>query len=413
MSAKVRLINGKGDWGATPPTGATDADLSHIVNDIIDSGGVLDVSGGDGLVEESGTPGMHVQVAAGTIYVENSAWTQNSFEPKVYQVVRDSATTNVSISSNPSGSTRIDLICQKIDKVTTPNDDADNVCPIVVVAGTPGSGVPATPSNHEVLAQVTVASGETSITNSEITDVRRQILFSVSGDDWKQYGTIPTSGTLDDPSFQLVFAGVDLTSIISLGMKVRYTQGTVKYGIVTKISFSTNTTMTIYGGTDYDLVSTGTTAITEFYYSTSKAPYGFPMDPAKWTETYRDTTDRTQTSPVSGTWYNPGSQSLVVPIGVWRLWYQATIQANTTSAPAVHSTLSDANNTESDVDFTDFTQASATATLDFGAFRQKIVALTTKSTRYLNAKVSGTATQLIFTNGTYGPSIIKAECVYL
>lgn len=181
MAARIRLINGKGDWTDVPPTGATDADLSHIVNDIISNGGVVDLAGGDCLVEESGTPGMHVKVAAGTVYVENAAWSQNSFEPRVYQVVRDSETTNVSISSNPSGSTRIDVICQKIDKVTTPDDDASNVCPIVVVAGTPGAGVPATPSNHEALAQVTVVSGETSITNSEIADVRREMALGSVG----------------------------------------------------------------------------------------------------------------------------------------------------------------------------------------------------------------------------------------
>lgn len=172
--AKLRLINGKGDYTSDPPTGATAGDLYHMANDFIDQEGVLHVDT-DCIVTQSGTPGMSVQVAPGIIYVENSSWSEDSEEPRFFQVVRDSIASGVSISSNPSGSTRIDLICQEIDKITTPNDDADNVVPITVVEGTPGAGVPATPADHYVLAQVSVASGATSITNGNITDVREQI----------------------------------------------------------------------------------------------------------------------------------------------------------------------------------------------------------------------------------------------
>ena len=175
MSKKVSLIQGKGDWQADPPTGASDHDLMHIINDFFEDGGVLDLVNGDFLVEQSDTPGMHVKVGAGTIYVPNSSWVKNSWEPKFYRVISDAEETGIAIASNASGQTRIDLICQKIDKITAPNDDADNVCPIVVVAGTPGSGAPAVPNDHEVLAEVEVADGETSITTAEITDRRRQI----------------------------------------------------------------------------------------------------------------------------------------------------------------------------------------------------------------------------------------------
>lgn len=173
--AKVRIINGKGDWGAEPPTGADDHDLQTFADDFIAQGGVLFEEDGSALVTQSGTPGMSVQVAKGVIYVPNSSWTENSAEPKFYIVVRDAITVAVPITSNPAGSTRIDLVCQQIDKITTPNDDADNVCPITVVAGTPGGGIPSTPNDYEVLAQVSVPSGATSITNANITDARRRV----------------------------------------------------------------------------------------------------------------------------------------------------------------------------------------------------------------------------------------------
>jgi hypothetical protein len=143
-----------------------------------------------------------------------------------------------------------------------------------------------------------------------------------SGGDWKNYTAVtPTSGTLDDPSFELTFAGVDLTTTIYPGMRIKLTQGTEKFFIVTKMAFSTNTTMTLYGGTDYDLVSTGTTAVTAFAYSSATAPAGFPMNPDKWTVKTTKTTDTSKASPVQNTWYysDMGSINISAPIGVWKV----------------------------------------------------------------------------------------------
>lgn len=174
MSRITRLINGKGDWNDTPPTGASDADLYQMANDFVVQGGVIDLDGGDALVTQSDTPGLSVVVAPGIIYVPNSTWEENTNEPKFYQVVGDTEETLV-ISSNSSGSTRVDLVAQKIDKITTPNDDASNVSPLVIVEGTPGDGEPALPDDHELLAVVTVEDGATEITNDDIEDRRRQV----------------------------------------------------------------------------------------------------------------------------------------------------------------------------------------------------------------------------------------------
>lgn len=174
MSRTVRLINGKGDWEATPPTGATDADLYQLSNDFIPHGGVVDLDGGDALVEEKDTPGFGVKVRKGTIYVPNSSWIQNSTEPKFYQVVGD-IDEDIAVSTNSSGDERIDLIAQKIDKVTAPNDDADNVGPLVVIPGTPGAGAPALPNNHELLATLTLPDGYAAVTTAMIEDNRRQV----------------------------------------------------------------------------------------------------------------------------------------------------------------------------------------------------------------------------------------------
>lgn len=175
MSKKISIIGGKGDWEATPPTGASDHDLYHVLNDFYEGGGVLDLAGGDFEVTESLTPGMTVIVKMGTIFVPNSSWSKNSWEPKFYRIISDSDEEAIAIANNASGQIRTDLVCQSVDKVTEPNDDASNVCPIVVFQGTPGSGAPAVPDDMEVLAEIEVADGTSSITNAEITDRRRQI----------------------------------------------------------------------------------------------------------------------------------------------------------------------------------------------------------------------------------------------
>ena len=189
MAGRIRIINGKGDWGATPPTGADDHDLQSFSNDFVASGGVLRPEAGELLVEEQDTPNMGVKVAPGIVYVDNSSWTSTSFEPQYYVVTRD-AEELLDISSNPSGQTRYDMICQSIDKVTTPDDTASNVCDLVVVEGTPGETELTIPNDYELLAVVEVVDGATSITNAEILDYRRRVFVHPSATNAGIYGNL-------------------------------------------------------------------------------------------------------------------------------------------------------------------------------------------------------------------------------
>lgn len=170
---RIRLINGKGDWNATPPTGASDADLYQIANDFIVQGGVINKKGGHALVTELDTPGYGVKVAKGIIYVPNSSWIEGADEPKFYQVLADDE--EIDVSTNSSGDVRVDLVAQKIDKITAPNDEATNVSPLVIIEGTPGEGAPALPNDHELLATLTLPDGFAAVDNSMIVDNRRQV----------------------------------------------------------------------------------------------------------------------------------------------------------------------------------------------------------------------------------------------
>lgn len=237
---------------------------------------------------------------------------------------------------------------------------------------------------------------------------------------WISYSTVtPTRASADDPTYVLTFAGVDLTSTISVGMKVKFTQNsTVRYGIVTAISFSTDTTLTLYGGTDYDVDDTATYAISAFNYSTEKAPVGFPLDPSKWTVTTTDTSDRQQTSPVQNTWYNLGSINIVVPIGSWRTSYQCAPSPlyNTNTSANQYVTLSTANNSESDSDFTVFSYsggASGNIRHDMPIFKEKFLSLASKTTYYLNSKTDNTSQTQLNLRNSIQKTIIRAVCAYL
>lgn len=204
----------------------------------------------------------------------------------------------------------------------------------------------------------------------------------------------------------------DVTGKYSPGMRVKYTQTSVKYGIITTTgSYSGGATnITIYGGTDYTLANA---AISANNYSVVKAPFGFPLSPDKWTETFSDGTDRTQASPVAGTWYNLGTATLSIPIGVWHVSYMVQ-PYSATGGKQVNVTLSTANNSASDTDFSASAYIDTTANLITNVFREKVITLASKTSYFLNtsAPQSGTATIGNY-NGSGGKAFIRARCAYL
>lgn len=236
-------------------------------------------------------------------------------------------------------------------------------------------------------------------------------MFSNISDGWIDTGETWTYASADSPTFKATISG-NKTSKYSVGMKVKLTQTTVKYFFITAISYSSGTgltTVTLYGGTDYTLTSA---AISGVYYSMYKSPYAFPMNPDKWSVLVTDTTQRTQSSPTAGTWYNLGSISIIIPIGLWEISLDATPQtiygSNIINA---FSTLSTANNSESDIDFTIYCAGYgyAVATLK----KRKILNLTAKTTYYLNEKTSVSSTTSLDLRSDLSKTNIRALCAYL
>lgn len=237
-------------------------------------------------------------------------------------------------------------------------------------------------------------------------------------------GWLPLSATLayssaDSPTF-IATTSADLTSFIGPGDKIWLTQAGSLYFIVTAI---TATTITLYGGTGYTLTNA---AITLPYFSKERSPIGFPLAPSSWTQQLVDTNINTKATPVSGTWYNPGSLSLVIPIGVWNVSYQVTHGGDGVGGTGDQSlilltTLSTANNSSSDADWQARAQIGASVAvsgdflLDATEFRFKEIALAAKATYFLNAQtLTSSVSEIYFRgNNSGGSTIIRAVSAYL
>lgn len=218
----------------------------------------------------------------------------------------------------------------------------------------------------------------------------------------------------DAPTF-IISINADMTGILSAGMRLKLTQTTVKYFIVTAVgSYSGGVTLvTVYGGTDYTLANA---AISSTYYSSNKAPIGFPLDPSKWTVSTTDTRALSQANPVQNTWYNMGSLSISVPIGCWYLSYDTNIGIDKGSAGeiVVSSTLSTANNTESDPSMTGELAGLSIIFINGDILRSCTVNLATKTSYYLNVRTIKASMADLYRDA-YGntTTIISATCAYL
>jgi hypothetical protein len=240
---------------------------------------------------------------------------------------------------------------------------------------------------------------------------------AIPNDGWIAITATGTSGTLDAPSFEISF-NADMTGLIGLGHKIKITQTTTKYFIVTKVGAYSGgaTVITCYGGTDYTLVATATTAITNPFYSTVKAPFGFPLTQSKWTVEVTDSTTRSQATPTGGTWYNINNTSISVPIGVWN--HITSVLATTDKAAAgnldVYCTLSTANNSASDASSTRKIAVRATSVyLESSLILASTISVTSKTTYYLNTKTDANTVANIYNNNTAQNLSIKLICAYL
>ncbi len=240
---------------------------------------------------------------------------------------------------------------------------------------------------------------------------------SGGGDGWTSNSNTWSYSSADSPTF-VISVNADMTALIGVGDRIKLTQTTVKYFIVTAVgAYSAGATLiTVYGGTDYTLANA---AISSPYYSHAKSPFGFPLSPDKWTVVATNTSDATKNNPTQNVWYGGANawdsgtaSSISAPIGAWRVSFFAGLQVVlSASSPGGRITLSTSNNSESDTDITVPTLAAGNYI--FPASRWKIKSFATKTTLYLLSLTVDTGVTYLINKGSQATTTIKLECAYL
>lgn len=258
--------------------------------------------------------------------------------------------------------------------------------------------------------------------------------FSAEGTDKKitytnllATGWIPSGGTwtyssVDDPT-GVVTVNADLTGVLSAGMRIKMTNGgNTIYGIISKTPTESGGTTTVTFLHEIDpsdsqaLHLLADSAITNVYYSTQKAPFGFPLERNKWQVKATDTTLREQATPAQNTWYNLGSFLLSIPIGNWEVSYNACVGGDDASdiEQEMEITLSTANNSASDSDFTGYVKGKSVLKFYGAVTRDKVLTLSSKTPYYLNERTRTSGHDAIYLrNNDQHNAVIKADCSYL
>lgn len=208
----------------------------------------------------------------------------------------------------------------------------------------------------------------------------------------------------------------DLTDTYYASLRFRAKQGgAYEYFIVHLVEYSAGVTeLTLFGGTDGTLTDT---TITDTAFSPVRFPKGFPISEDSWAIEHRDSTYNTQTTPSAVTWYNVGSLSLSIPVGLWNVKYRvsASIQDTSGTSLTIYATLSTANNSESDSNFTSYfgiNGASGNLILAAWFSEEKIISLSQETTYYLNVQTLNSTVEEISLGKTGVPRIIRAVSEY-
>lgn len=256
--------------------------------------------------------------------------------------------------------------------------------------------------------------GGTGGDTEELTAAMAMLIIAVEGG-WVGAGetwTYASGAGTNSGTFTI--AGVDLTGKYAAGMKVKFTQTTVKYAFITKVAFSTDTTITIYLGTDYTIANA---AISANYHSIQKAPFGFPLNPAKWALTTTSTTNRSTTSAT----YATLTDSLVVPIGDWIIEFKAFLYqssaATTNSNGEVILSTDGSTLTNPALSMGNIKRSGTAATTSANGstgFAKDYVSLAASTTFLMMGKVNSGADAInVYNTNVLTSTVIKAICAYL
>lgn len=208
----------------------TDFVSEGVVGSLGNTSGVAPATGGFA-VNAQGTPDMTVAVTSGVAYVTGTPSSQNS---QTFRVI-NTASANVTISANSSGSTKYDwvYIALNATNLNNPNSAGDNVATLTTSRSSSAASDDGTPPTYGFpLAVVTVANGASSITNGNIRDVRTGVALN-TGTSNSSTGWVALTGSLTTATGYNkgnkeydITSSTDLSSVLSKGMRLKVTRAT-------------------------------------------------------------------------------------------------------------------------------------------------------------------------------------------
>jgi len=178
-------------------------------------------------------------------------------------------------------------------------------------------------------ADVSDLTDTTGVIPADVSDLTDTTGIIPALDGWTPVGETLEYVSVDDPT-GIFRVNADVTTKYSAGMRVKFTNGgNVIYGIITVVGaysggYTNITFLHQIDPTDnLALVLMANSAITLSYYSTHKAPVGFPSSPLSWS--IISTPDNfQQLAATSATWYE--GANITLPIGVWDFNYRGNVE---------------------------------------------------------------------------------------
>lgn len=365
---------------------------------------------------------MSVDVAIGDSIIPRSDGTYG--HPAWNDAVLNKAVTTADVS-NP----RRDIVVLYIDYAETPSTGVSNntngVVKCIIVDGTP-AGSPADPSDAALqsavgasnpfikLARIRVAAAASTITNSVIDDMRTMAQALDNGgwnslsQAWDAWAYSAYSST-----YKMGTITVADSTIFTLGQKVRFWQltGGWKYGWIMEKPNATS--IRIYMGVNYSLINE---RIYLPAYSRDNCPDGWDANPASWSQRITTTVGQSQSNPVNGTIYNPGSKKIDVGKGLWCVEVRSLNVVNGTGVPSGFMGVGTANNL---IDVEELMTRYYSANANQLILHQQTVKKEAHSqaadgSLYLNYKMDvASGTQVGFWGNTQGSQILQATPAYM
>lgn len=185
--------------------------------------------------------------------------------------------------------------------------------------------------------------------------------------------------------------------------------GSYDYAIVTKVATTTATCQVPEGCT---IATSGGVSAVDL--SSVKVPYGFPADEGRWRVETLHNANGSQSSPVSGTWYNIGSIQLTIPIGAWVTDYQGTGDSTGgVNGAIMYATISTGASSETDKKSTGGFFMQGSVRFLGQLYKRTDHSLSSATLHYLNAKVDAASVTTIQWNTDRGIVVFSAKPAHL